>query len=613
LALSFHIEGWVKMSSTASGWRSSAAQRAAHRALLWCAPMLAAWLLTLVPRADARAADSPAASPASTPGAAASTTPAEAQLLSLVDSGKLADLRWPDFSDYRDRVRDFYAAGGNHLVWTSNGSRILQADALIAQFKQAGAEGLSPEDYDASRWDARVAALQPMPSPPSSDTLARFDLALTVSAMRFISDLHSGRPTTERAKIAFKPVPGKFDVPGVLRNQILPAANMQTAIDAVQPQYAGYARAKEALAAYLKIAAEGDTKPLPIPSQSIHPGSKYPPVMDLAARLSQLGDLPPNTDLSKIQGVYSGPLVDGVKHFQARNGLDQDGVLGKGTVIELNRPLSYRVQQLQYALERYRWIPSSFPQPPIVVNLPEFTLRTMRRQPAPFISMRVVVGKAFGRQTPVFADYMRYVIFHPYWNVPTSIQRSELVPKIVRNPDYLADNDFEVVDSGGTVITDDDVSDDVLHGLRSGAYQIRQKPGKKNALGPIKFIFPNDYNVYLHGTPAQSLFAKARRDFSHGCIRVENPAELATWVLRNNPGWDAARVDATIAGNDTLQVDLPKPIPVLIIYSTAVVEPDGEVHFFNDIYGYDKAMRVALAAGYGPNIAPPAPSTEAAR
>jgi L,D-transpeptidase YcbB len=541
-------------------------------------------------------------------------TPAETQLLSLVDSGKLADLRWPDFSDFRDCVRDFYAAGGNHLAWTSNGAPILQAGALIAQFKQAAAEGLNPEDYDASRWDARVTALQPMPSPPSSDTLARFDLALTVSAMRFLSDLHSGRPTTERAQIAFKPEPGKFNVPDVLRNQILPAANMQSAIDAVQPQYAGYVRAKDALAAYLKMAAQGDTKPLPIPDSAIHPGSKYPPAMDLAARLSQLGDLPPNTDLSTINGVYRGPLVEGVKHFQARHGLDEDGVLGKGTVLELNRPLSYRVQQLQYTLERYRWIPKDFPQPPIVINLPEFKLRTMRRQPAPFITMKVVVGKAFGRQTPVFADYMRYVIFHPYWDVPTSIQHAELVPKIVRNPDYLADNDFEVVDSGGSVVTEDDVSDDVLHGLRSGEYQIRQKPGKKNALGPIKFIFPNHYNVYLHGTPAMSLFAKARRDFSHGCIRVENPAELATWVLRNNPGWDAARVDAMIAGTETLQVDLPKPIPVLIIYSTSVVEPDGEVHFFGDIYGYDRKLRDALAAGYGPNPGQPASAaTTAAR
>ncbi len=616
-AQSFHIQDWVMMGPRICERQSNVAARPAHRARrqhLGCAAILVACLLGFILRADTRAADSPSASPVSTPGAATSMSPAEAQLLALIDSGKLADLRWPDFSDYRDSVRDFYAAGGNHLTWTSNGSPILQAGAMIAQFKQAANEGLNPEDYDASRWDARVAALQPLPSPPSIDTLARFDLALTVSAMRLLSDLQSGRPTTERAKIGFKPEPGRFNVADVLRNQVLPAANMQSVIDAVQPHYAGYARAKDALATYLKMVAEGDTKPLPVPPTSIRPGSKYPAAMDLAARLSQLGDLPLNTDLSAIRGVYGGPLVDGVKHFQERHGLDEDGVLGKGTVTELNLPLSYRVQQLQYTLERYRWIPANFPQPPIVVNLPEFRLRTMRRQPAPFISMKVVVGKAFGRQTPVFANYMRYVIFHPYWDVPTSIQHAELVPKIARNPDYLAAHDFEVVDSGGTLITDSEVSDDVLHGLRDGAYQIRQKPGKQNALGPIKFIFPNDYNVYLHGTPAMSLFAKARRDFSHGCIRVENPAELAVWVLRNNPGWDADRVNAMIAGGQTLQVNLPKPIPVLIIYSTAVVEPDGEVRFFNDIYGYDRKLRDALAAGYGPNPAQPAAAaTPAAR
>src|SRR5262249_37555908 len=152
------------------------------------------------------------------------------------------------------------------------------------------------------------------------------------------------------------------------------------------------------------------------------------------------------------------------------------------------------------------------------------------------------VGKAYGKQTPVFADYMRYVIFHPYWEVPPSITHGELIGKISRNRAYLAANDFEVVDSGGELITDSNVSDDVLSGLRSGRYQVRQAPGDKNALGPIKFIFPNSYNVYLHGTPAQSLFSRARRDFSHGCIRVENPEELAEWVLRDQPGWDAARI-----------------------------------------------------------------------
>jgi murein L,D-transpeptidase YcbB/YkuD len=273
-------------------------------------------------------------------------------------------------------------------------------------------------------------------------------------------------------------------------------------------------------------------------------------------------------------------------------------VLGRETVAQLDVPLVERVKQLQYTLERYRWVPPNFPQPPIIVNIPEFELRTMRRQSAPFLSMRVVVGKAYGHQTPVFADYMRYLIFRPYWNVPMSIQFSELIPKIRRDRNYLASHGFEVTTSNGTVVTDGAVSDDVLSKLRSGSLSIRQKPGPKNSLGLVKFIFPNHYNVYLHSTPAPELFLKARRDFSHGCIRVQDPVALAAWVLRDKPEWTVDKIRAVMNGNQTMQVTLNKPIPVLILNSTAMVEPDGEVRFFRDIYSYDSAMEKALANGY---------------
>ena len=212
--------------------------------------------------------------------------------------------------------------------------------------------------------------------------------------------------------------------------------------------------------------------------------------------------------------------------------------------------------------------------------------------------MNVVVGRAYRTQTPVFSGEMRYVIFRPYWNVPSSILRSELIPKIARNRSYLAANNYEVMDGSGGVVTDGGVSDGVLSGLRSGEYSIRQKPGPKNALGLVKFIFPNAYNVYLHSTPSVSLFSRARRDFSHGCILVQNPAALAVWVLRDKPGWTLDKVRAAMNGNQTVQVTLDKPIPVLILYSTAVVDPGGEVLFFDDIYGYDAKLAKALAAGY---------------
>jgi murein L,D-transpeptidase YcbB/YkuD len=221
--------------------------------------------------------------------------------------------------------------------------------------------------------------------------------------------------------------------------------------------------------------------------------------------------------------------------------------------------------------------------------------------------MRVVVGRAMRTQTPVFADQMKYVIFRPYWLVPTSILRNELIPKTRRDPNYLGDKGFEVVDGSGDIVPSSPASDDVIDGLRSGSLRVRQKPGPKNALGLVKFIFPNQYNVYLHSTPEQELFSKARRDFSHGCIRVEKPAALAAWVLRDKPTWTPDKIqDAMENGRDNVQVNLDKPIPVLILYSTAVVEPDGEVRFFDDIYGYDRSLEKVLSNG------PPYPSGIAA-
>jgi murein L,D-transpeptidase YcbB/YkuD len=426
---------------------------------------------------------------------------------------------------------------------------------------------------------------------------------LTVSAMRYISDLHIGRVNPQHFKFGLTVGPKKYDLADELRAQVLAASDIPAVIAKVEPNYDGYRRAEDALATYSKMATAGDTPLIPVPQKGVRPGGTFAAMPQLVARLHQLGDLPSGVDVPADSTLYKGAVVDAVKHFQHRHGLDTDGVLGKGTVTELNTPLKTRVQQLQLTLERYRWIPPDFPDPPIVVNIPEFRLRTLRRQPASYLTMRVVVGKAMRTQTPVFANTMKYVIFRPYWLVPTSILRNETIPKTRRNPNYLADNGFEVVDGNGNVVPSSPASDDVIDGLRSGSFRVRQKPGPKNALGLVKFIFPNQYNVYLHSTPEQELFSRSRRDFSHGCIRVERPADLAAWVLRDRPEWTMDKIQAAMkTGPDNVQVNLDKPIPVLILYSTAVVEPDGEVRFFDDIYGYDKSLDRVLANG------PPYPS-----
>jgi murein L,D-transpeptidase YcbB/YkuD len=531
-------------------------------------------------------------------------SPVSAKLRTLVASGKLADLIYPDFTDERADIADFYQEGGYAPVWLVGGKLTPQANDLIKLFVAAQKKGLNPDDYDGPRWAARLQALQganpsgaETPTGPATDLAARFDLAMTVASMRYIANLHSGRVNPDHLQFSFEKGGENLALPQFVRERVIDAENLGDVMAEVEPPFMGYERAEAALANYIALASQGDGLALALPPTSVRPGDDYTELARLATRLNQLGDWPAGNPLPDAGGKYGGPAVTAVQHLQRRMGLAPDGVIGKGTIAAINVPVSQRVMQLDLALERYRWIPPKLAEPPIVVNIPEFRLRTMRSQAGGYLSMNVVVGRAYRNQTPVFTGEMKYVIFRPYWNVPLSIQLSELVPKIRKDPNYLTANNYEVVDGNEQVITDGTVSDDVLGQLRDGELFIRQKPGPKNALGLVKFIFPNSYNVYLHSTPAPELFSRARRDFSHGCIRVQDPAALAAWVLRDK-GWDLDKIQAAMNGAQTLQVDLDHSIPVLIIYTTAVVEPDGQVHFFDDIYGYDRKLEQAVAAGY---------------
>jgi L,D-transpeptidase YcbB len=518
---------------------------------------------------------------------------AQNELATLIAKANLTDLRWPNFISYRDQVSTFYEAGAYSLAWVSNNQPTPQALTLIQLFKAAAEKGLNPDDYDAPRWDDRIVRLRI----PSLDDLMHFDLALTVCTIRYVFALHVGRVNPQHFKFGLDVGPKRYSLTEFMRYEVVYSRDVKAAIAALEPRYTDYERLKTMLGVYMKLAAEGDGEAVPIPAKTVRPGDNYTGMATLVARLTQLGDAGPDVGSQSAEDVpvYQGAVVDAVKHFQRCHGLEPDGSISKGTVAALNTPLRVRVEQIQYALERYRWIPDSFPQAPIVVNIPEFRLRTMIRQPGAVpLDMKVVVGKAYQHRTPVFADYMRYVIFRPYWEVPLSITRAELIPKIRLNPNYLAAHNYIVVDGAGDIVR----GGAVVGGLLSGMYKIRQKPGPKNSLGLVKFMFPNSYNVYMHGTPATRLFARSRRDFSHGCIRVEHPLALAEWVLRNNPEWTEDRIVAAMNGTETIQVNLTHPIPVLILYSTAVVEPNGEIHFFDDIYGYDAALRQVLEGGY---------------
>ncbi len=518
------------------------------------------------------------------------------QVREIVSSGQLPVLRWPDFSDYREHLRNFYQPANYTLAWTRDGRPTPQALAIIDLLKQADNRGLDPEDYDGSRWAERLTSLQ---TPHGNGETAIFDAALTVSVMRYISDNHIGKINPGHFKFGLSVEAKKYDLPAFLRERLVNGQDVNAELAQIGPPFAGYKRTLEALQRYLQLAREDDGEKLPVPNKSVAPGSPYDGIPRLARLLRLLGDLPPNAVVPGDSDVYQGALVDAVKSFQRRHGLTPDGRLDEPTLRNLNTPLSQRVNQLRLMVERWHWLPDRFTEPPIVVNIPEFRLRAYDSSQNPVLTMNVIVGKAFRHKTPVFERDMRYVIFRPYWNVPPSIQRSEIVPAVAKDRDYIAKKGFEVVTPAGQVVASGAITDEVLAQLRSGKLEVRQKPGAANALGLVKLMFPNEYNVYLHSTPAPQLFSQTRRDFSHGCIRVEKPAELAAWVLRDKPEWNVERAEAAMkSGKDNLQVNLTNPIPVLILYGTAVVDPDGGVSFFDDIYGYDDELQKALAKGY---------------
>lgn len=522
----------------------------------------------------------------------------QAALRAILLAGHLPDLRWPNFTDYDKHLKKFYEAYGYSLPWVRGMEPTAQAQQFIALLLQADQKGLSAEDYDGSRWSGRLAKLKPGTTQPSEADAVRFDAALTVCVMRYISDLHIGKVNPKHFDFGFDVESKKYDLPEFLKEHVVDTSDVAATLEQVEPPYPTYRRTIHALQNYLELAKKSDGKPLPAIKKAIAPGDSYAGVPQLTQMLKLVGDLPADANVPADGTVYQGPLVDAVKHFQWRHGRDTDGRITAQTWADLNVPINTRVRQMQLALERWRWVSLANRAAPIVANIPEFRLRAYDENLKVVLTMKVVVGKAFDHATPAFHDSMEYLVFRPYWSVPYSIAKAEFFPKIARDPDYLAKKGFEVVNSRQDVVTSGTVTSDVFAQLKSGKLFIREAPGPKNSLGLVKFIFPNNFNVYLHDTPAHELFAKSRRDFSHGCIRLEKPADLAVWVLHDKPDWNMERIREAMNGDKTQQVNLAHKIPVFIVYGTVIVPEDNLVYFFDDIYGHDAALEKVLEQGY---------------
>ena len=364
-----------------------------------------------------------------------------------------------------------------------------------------------------------------------------------------------------------------------------PAAVAPTAVPtpAAAPAGASIGASAGTPATAASTAPASGTTPVPAPSPGVAPDAS--PSAPAAAE-------------TPAPAVYDGDLIEGVKRFQLRHGLTGDGVLGKGTQAALAVPLAWRVRQIELALERLRWAPHLDPSRFLAVNIPMYRLWVWNGIPsngAPAWGMNVIVGRALDHSTPVFVEQMRSVVFRPYWNVPPSILRGEILPALRRDPGYLARQNMEVVAGQGDDAPALAFGPESIDLLAQGKLRVRQRPGPRNALGLLKFVFPNDDNIYLHSTPSQALFSRSRRDFSHGCVRVEEPAKLAAWALEGQEGWTRERVAAAVAGDRQVRVGLARPIQVVLFYVTAAVMPeDGTVHFAEDIYGHDARLDRAL-------------------
>jgi L,D-transpeptidase YcbB len=516
------------------------------------------------------------------------------RLRTLTTAATPSESHSANFIGDQQNAQKVYEATQYSPAWVREGQATPQAIAVISAIESSQQKGLHPEDYDASHWPGRMATLKAAPG--NADTVANFDFALTVSALKYLSNLRIGRVNPKPLEFGIDLDQKHYDLPQFLVQKVLTGSNLPDVLNKVEPQYLGYQRTETALQTYLPLAAQDHSQPLPDVPNTVKSGDAYSSAQQLGERLRLHGDLPQSVITIPNATTYDEPLVAAVKHFQTRHGLKPDGRLDKETIAQLNTPLGARVIQLEDSLERWRWLPADYPQLPVAVNIPGFKLRVFSDDHTVALQMNVVVGKALNHQTPVFAKEMKYIIFRPYWNLPLDITRAEIVPKLLRDPHYLARKGFEATDQNGHVVAAGAVSHAMLEEIKSGRLLVRQKPGPRNALGLVKFMFPNEFDVYLHSTPAPELFNNSRRDFSHGCIRVEKPAELAAWLLQDQPKWTLENIKAAMeSGPDNQQVNLSRPVPVVIVYLTAIVEENGEVYFYNDIYGLDGALNDALA------------------
>ena len=483
-------------------------------------------------------------------------------------------------------TRQFYQKREDAPAWIEDGKPTRQLDELIAAVRAADREGLDPELYNVSTLTARrQEAGRGFLTAKGFDAAeaSQLDVWLTYLYLRYASDLTTGFANLSHADPDWKIRDKQADLVALLRTS-LDEHRVGRSLEDLVPRHAQYTGLRDALMKYREIAQHGGWLAVPA-SLKLKPGQSNAAVPALAKRLAATGDY--TGTVTDQDQIYGPDLQEAVKRFQRRHGLEPDGAVGRAVIAALNVPVSDRIGQIALNLERWRWLPRDLGDRYVLVNIPEYRLEVWDAGRVP-LSMRVVVGKK-DTPTPIFTDDMTYIVFAPYWNVPSDIVQKETLPSVMRDPAFLQRTNMEVVDKRGNVVDPSNVDLD-----NPADYRFRQRPGSSNSLGLVKFMFPNSYNVYLHDTPADSLFARATRSFSHGCVRLEEPVRLAEYVLADQPDWTAEKIDAAMHAPEEHSVKLRKALPVYLGYWTARVAADGILQFRDDLYGIDARQTAML-------------------
>lgn len=501
--------------------------------------------------------------------------------------------------DVRRLARRFYDDRGFRPAWVTSRGPTRDAHDMVEAIEAAPRNGLDPRRYGLDSLQATMKALDaglfgPAPDP---ERLAALDVRLTRAFLVLASDLGTGAVNPKLLPPEWHLGARKLD-PVVVLGQALERHRVRTVLEDLPPSDSRYTRLRDLLARYRAIEAQGGWTPVP-QGKPMRRGQRGDRVQALRARLTASGDLAAD---ARAKPVFDAATEEAVRRFQRRHGLDADGVVGGDDLAAMNVPVGRRVHQIELNLERGRWRSQPLGERYVVVNIPDYSLQVIEDE-RPVLSMRVVVGERF-KQTPLFSDEITYLVLNPWWSLPPSIIVNEILPAMAQDDHYLEQHEIHVFDGPGPDASELDAhtihwkeltpEDFDASDPKSRKIFLRQEPGTENPLGRIKFMCPNQFDIYLHDTPAGHLFSAKERDFSHGCIRLEKPFDLAEYLLHGQVQSDHKELLAALATSRDSTIRLPKPIPVHLVYWTAWVDEQGEAQFRDDVYAIDLALDMAL-------------------